>query len=63
LSVEDEHDEEVSTSDEEDERTAVHWHTPRVLVKQLVDHCYHKEYNKLSTRFPHLKIDVCYSSE
>jgi hypothetical protein len=59
----DERDERNATSDEEDERTSVRWRTPRVLVKQLVDHYYHEEYNKLSARFPHLKIDVCYSSE
>jgi hypothetical protein len=59
----DKRDEQNATSDEEDERTAVHWHTLRVLVKQLVDHYYHEEFNKLSTHFPHLKIDVCYNSE
>jgi hypothetical protein len=62
-SYSDEREEQNATSNEEDECTAVHWHTPRVLVKQLVDHCYHEEYNKLSTCFPHLKIVVCYSSE
>jgi hypothetical protein len=59
----DEREERNATSDEEDERTVVCWHTPRLLVKQLVDHYYQEEHSKLSAQFPHLKINVCVSSE